>query len=125
MTIEKESVMKISRESALLAILCTADMISTLWLVASGRAVEANPLLAFYLNIGYTWFALVKCLLYLAPIYLLELLRPRRPRFVHILLRIGIMLYLFSYGAGVWWVNVRGGSASSPQHEASGRTTAI
>lgn len=99
--------MKFTWESTVLAFLCIADLAATVWLVASGQAREANPIMGFYFGIGVSAFILAKTLLTLAPIFVLELLRLHRPRTVQRLLRVGILLYVLTYGIGVWWTNSR------------------
>ena len=98
--------MKIARETWLLGLICLADMISTLLLVHSGAAVEANPVLSFFLDRGGVWFVIAKSLLFLGPLFVLELLRRRRPESVTRILRVGIVLYLVCYGIGAVHVNV-------------------
>jgi hypothetical protein len=96
---------EISRESWALGLICAADMISTIILVRAGRAVEANPILSFFMDRGIGSFFVAKSLLIIAPLFALELLRTRRPIFVKKMLRIGIALYLVSYGIGVIHLN--------------------
>ena len=105
--------MQISRESKILAGICLLDLVSTVWLVISGMAGEANPILRFYLDQGLAWFILMKCLLVIAPVYVLEMLRERRPRFIRGLLRACIALYLLCYGLGVWQVNQQDSAANA------------
>lgn len=97
--------MKIAKETWTLALICTLDMVSTAWLLAGGRAHEANPILRFYANSGLAAFIAFKSLLFVAPLYVLELMRRRRPRFIQRLLRFGIAAYLLGYGLGVLSVN--------------------
>jgi hypothetical protein len=99
--------MGITRESVLLVLICVADMVSTEWLLVQGRAVEFNPILRFYVDLGLIWFVAAKCLFSLAPIVGLEALRRASPRFVVRLMRMGIVLYLVSYGMGVWHANAQ------------------
>ena len=103
--------MMICVESVVLAIICTLDMLSTAWLVRNGIAKEANPIMQFYLDSGIYWFVFFKVLLYAAPIFVLELLRRRRPRSIRHILRLGVVLYLATYGLGVWQSN----QPTSPQ----------
>ena len=105
--------MLLSRESKILIGICLLDMISTVWLVTSGMAGEANPVMDFYLNTGLFWFILMKSLLVIAPVFVLELLRTRRPRFIRGLLRAGIALYLLCYSLGVWQVNQQQAAAQA------------
>ena len=97
--------MKFARETWILALLCSVDMISTALLLNAHIASEANPILRFYADLGLPAFISVKTLLFFGPLYVLELLRCHRPRFVVGMLRAGIVGYLLVYGIGVFHVN--------------------
>ena len=98
--------MRIAWESALLAAICAIDLASTMWLISRGAATESNPILAFYLTRGgAVSFAAVKLLLFLGPLFLLELFRCQRPQFVRSLLRVCIVAYVTIYVCGVAAVN--------------------
>jgi hypothetical protein len=103
--------MGIARETWALALICAADMVLTAWLVGTGQAKEANPIMRFYLDLGTSVFVAMKTLLFVAPLFVLELIRRRRPRLVQTLLRLGIALYLIVYSMGVLHVNAGKGSA--------------
>ena len=105
--------MHLSRESKILAGICLLDLASTVWLITSGMAREANPILGFYLDQGLACFIVMKFLLVVAPVYALEMLRVSRPRFIRGLLRAGIVLYLLCYGLGVWQVNQQNSAAQA------------
>lgn len=95
----------ISRESYVLGAICAADMISTILLVRSGRAIEANPLLTPFMERGLVCFFFAKSMLFMVPLFALELLRNKRPEFVKKMLRVGIAAYVLSYGIGVLHIN--------------------
>ncbi len=98
--------MRIAGESRLLALLCTLDLGSTVWMLTHNLATEANPLLRYYLDTGgLISFVGAKILLYLGPLYVLEMMRRSRPRFVQGLLRLAVCLYAASYVLSVWHVN--------------------
>ena len=112
--------MKIARETWLLGLICTIDMLLTAWLLGRGVAREANPVMRFYVDMGLPTFVAVKTLLYFAPLFVLELIRPRRPRFILALLRVGIAAYLIVYGIGVLGVNTSAmGVAAQEPHVSS------
>ena len=93
--------MVIAIESVVLGALCLFDLVSTVCLIHFGLATEANPLLDFYIrNGGMICFAAAKILLSMGPLFALEVIRRRRPRLVQGLLRLGIVLYLTTYGLG-------------------------
>ena len=96
----------ISRETWVLGLICAADMIYTIILVRQGRAVEGNRVLSYFMDMGMGWFVFAKSLLFIAPLFALELIRTRRPEFVKKMLRVGIAGYLISYGIGVAKLNM-------------------
>lgn len=106
---------RIAWESIILAAICAVDLASTMWLIANGFARESNPILAFYLNRGgAVSFAAVKLLLFLGPLFLLEIIRMQRPQFVRSLLRVGIVAYIAIYVLGSLAVNRTTSAAARP-----------
>lgn len=105
--------MKIAKETWLLGLICSLDMITTAWLLLTGKAQEANPILKFYVDLGLPAFIGFKTLLYVAPLYTLELMRRYRPRFILGVLRFGIAAYLLVYGIGVLRVNTQASNAGA------------
>lgn len=87
-------------ESLILAVLCTLDMISTLYLVRGRMAVEANPLMAPSLAHSDAAFLTLKGLSYMVPIVILELLRSTRGEFVRRALRVCVGGYVVLYIVG-------------------------
>lgn len=106
--------MRFSWESWLLALLCSIDMVTTAWMLNTRIASEANPIMGFYVSLGIPTFIVVKTLLFFGPLFVLEVLRRHRPRFIVGLLRAGILGYLLVYGVGVWQVNSASASAIAP-----------
>ena len=105
--------MVIIGETAVLALVCLADLLWTMWVVANGSAVESNPIMQFYLqNGGLVGFAAAKVLLFAGPIFALEVLRHRRPRMIRTMLRACIVLYVVAYTVGVVHVNAPAMAAS-------------
>lgn len=96
---------RVAWESTVLALICTADMIYTLWLVASGAATEANPIMGFYFEHSQNAFVGAKTLLIVGSICALEILRRKRPRTVQPIIRMGLVLYVVFYGIGLWYAN--------------------
>ncbi|MCC6730653.1 MAG: hypothetical protein IT208_15075 [Chthonomonadales bacterium] len=97
--------MRLAKESWLLVLIGGADLVSTLWLVRAGQAVEANPLMGYFLDRGVLPFVAAKMVLLACPLAVLEVARRRRPRFVTSMLRLGIVLYVGFYSAVVWHTN--------------------
>src|SRR4051812_35875559 len=84
-------------ETVAIAIICTIDLAHTIFFVASGRAVEANPLLAPVIAQSWLSFAFVKATSFLIPLLILEALRPLSPRFIKLALRAGAIAYMSVY----------------------------
>jgi hypothetical protein len=110
---ESGEMRKLSRESYILIGLCIADLISTLWLLAGGDAVEGNPIMNAVLSAGVAPFVMAKFAFVAVPLAIFEWARRRRPEFVLAMLRVTIVLYVSVYGAGVWRLN-----RSSPEERA-------
>ena len=89
--------LRISRESVVLAIICTLDMVSTAFLVRFRLAAEQNPLMAACLDRGLLFFFAVKLLSFVPFIVLVERYRRRNPAFVRAATRAAIVLYLCVY----------------------------
>jgi hypothetical protein len=96
---------EVSLESYVLGLICTIDMISTILLVRSGKAIEANPVLMPFMAHGIGCFFVAKTMLFVVPLFSLELFRNKRPLFVRKMLRVCIAAYLVSYCIGVMHVN--------------------
>lgn len=93
-------------ETIMLALIAYADTVSTLWLVNTGVAVEANPIMAFYLQQGALWFIGVK-LLMLLPAFVVDINKNRNPRRVRLSLRAALILYVCIYAFGTLAQTVR------------------
>lgn len=92
-------------ETMALALIGLADLIATVLLVQGGRFSEGNPILGFYMRAGLLPFMAAKALLTLGPLAVLEILRPRSPRFITAALRVGIAAYVAVYVVGVCEIN--------------------
>nr|WP_265101638.1 DUF5658 family protein [Fimbriimonas ginsengisoli] len=92
-------------ETLLLATICFADMIQTLVVVGSGKAVEANPVLARAMAYSPWAFVALKMVSFIAPLAAVELLRHRSPNFIRLALRIGAIGYLVVYIVGSLHIN--------------------
>lgn len=85
-------------ETTLLVVIGGLDLLSTVYLLATGKAHEANPLFAGLLNtVGVLGFILFKALMLAVPLTIAELARRRHPEFVRTALRIGIAAYVVLY----------------------------
>lgn len=88
---------KLARESYIILVICLLDLVATIWLVATHRAMEGNPVMSFYLDQGWDALIGVKLLLVVFPIFIAEWGRRYRPRFVRRMLRFTIAAYLGIY----------------------------
>src|SRR5436309_15545389 len=96
---------KISRESWILSIICVLDLTTTIWLVSMHGAREGNTLMSYFLEVGFGPFILAKTAMFMIPIALLEWARRSNPKFVIGTLRCGIALYVGIYTMGVFSIN--------------------
>src|SRR2546423_9516631 len=82
-------------ETVILASVGCLDLMYTIYLLGSGQAWEANPLMASVLhNAGPPAFVAVKGLLLGGPLVIAEFARREREPFVRGALRVGIFLYI-------------------------------
>jgi len=94
-------------ETTCLAAIGLADLLSTVYWIATGHAMEANPLMARVLTALGPWgFALLKAALLGGPLAVAEWARRRHPRFVRWALRAAIVLYVGAYALN--WVRANG-----------------
>ena len=92
-------------ESVLLVLVTMADIAWTIYVVGTGAAVEANPLMARLLEHGPAVFTFVK-LLYLLPLLLVcEWLRTFQPRFATTAVRLALWGYVAIYMIGEFRLN--------------------
>ncbi len=93
-------------ETILLVTLCTWDMLYTLYCVRTGVAREQNPILKGSLDQSNWAFLLLKGATFLVPIWLLEIIRTIRPKFVTSVMRCGFLAYAAIYIGGSILVSV-------------------
>ena len=86
--------LKVSAESLILVAICLADMISTLFFVLRGSAVEQNPIMAACLDKGPLVFVLVKIASFLPFVLAIELYRKKNAIFARLACRSAIAAYL-------------------------------
>ncbi len=85
-------------ETTCLMVLGILDMLSTVYLLATGQAREANPLFDGILHtFGPLGFIVFKALLLGGPLAVAEWARKRNEPFVRSALRLGILLYIGFY----------------------------
>lgn len=101
-------------ESLALLMIAAADSLWTLIVVGRGDAIEANGIMAFYLEYGAMYFVAAKLLITIGALLLLWGFYSRRlwpryikrpPRFYQQLLRVAIMGYIVVYALLVVRVN--------------------
>jgi hypothetical protein len=93
-------------ETVILALLAMADLIYTAFGLATGRAVEGNPLMrAVLAGGGPTALIATKVLLVAAPLAIAEWARTSRPRLVVCALRVAIGAYVVTLLLGTAILN--------------------
>ncbi len=107
--------MRLAKESALLILIGSLDLYSTLAWVGSRGAQEANPVFQYYLMLGPFWFIVMKMVLLIGPLFLLEWAERRRPRSARMGARFAIVAYLALYVVGVARLNPQ---LLRPHHDA-------
>jgi hypothetical protein len=96
-------------ETGWLAAIGCIDLLTTMYLLSTGQAREANGLMAFFLHtFGGYGFVGAKAVMLGAPLATAELARKRNEPFVRSALRMGIILYLGMYAILFAQMNVRG-----------------
>lgn len=95
----------ISRESLALFLICFVDAMLTIVLVSTGRATEANPLMARCLERGYGFFFMFKMSTVAVAIIAAEMHRRRNPIFVKRLMQTAMTAYLGIYFTALLVVN--------------------
>lgn len=95
----REAPMRLLWETWIVGIIATLDCLSTIYLLHTGKAVEANPLLAHVAAWSLTAFFFLKMGLVIAPLWGLERIRrtPGKERFVRLVMRLGLIAYLVIY----------------------------
>lgn len=88
-------------DSLTLLTICLADMLSTLYFVHAHMAVESNPVMAYWLNMGDGPFCIAKILSFLPLLIVAAHYRQSRPKLVQLSLRGAIVLYLTIYVVAV------------------------
>ncbi|HLV79680.1 MAG TPA: DUF5658 family protein, partial [Chthonomonadaceae bacterium] len=74
--------MKLARESWIIATIALADLVTTIIFIQHHGAQEANPVFSRYWKMGIWPFIVAKSICVVAPLFVLEWARRRRPRFV-------------------------------------------
>ncbi len=97
--------LSICRESLALLLICFVDAMLTIVLVATGRATEANPLMARCLNYGYGFFFAFKMLTAIVAIAAAEIYRRRNPIFIKRLMQTIVTAYVGIYLTALLVVN--------------------
>ena len=90
---------RVSIESLILVTICLADMLSTLYFVLKGVAVEQNPLMAACIDHSPMTFVLVKMASFVPFVVAIELYRRRNPDFAIKACRWAIILYVITFTA--------------------------
>lgn len=89
--------LRVSTESLILIVICTLDMLSTLFFVNRGSAMEQNPLMAACLRHSVMTFVLVKIASFVPFVIAIELYRKKDAAFAQIVCRCAIVLYVVTF----------------------------
>jgi len=91
--------MRLLRETWIVGIIATLDCLSTIYLLHTGKAIEANPFLALVASWSLLAFFLVKMSFVIAPLGGLERIRriPGKERMVQRMMRGGLIAYTVIY----------------------------
>ena len=81
----------------MLFVICIADMLSTLYWVHAHMAVESNPMMEYWMRMGYGQFCAAKIISFLPLLFVAAYYRQSRPKLVALSLRGAIALYLTIY----------------------------
>lgn len=92
--------LNLAMETCILLAICLVDLVSTIWLVSTDRALEGNPIMAFYLQHSLCALVLAKVMIAGFAFFVVEWGRRRRPQFVRGLLRLAILAYISVYALG-------------------------
>lgn len=87
----------ISAESLVLISVCLADMLSTMYYVGAGVAVEQNPIMAYFMNIGMGIFVIAKLFSFIPFIVAVEIYRRNNPLFALKAIRLAIAAYVIVF----------------------------
>lgn len=106
---------RIAPESWIILFVGMLDLVTTLVWIGRHGAREANPIFQRYLEGGVAGFVLAKLACLLAPIFILEFARRRRPQFTLWASRFAIAAYLLFYAVGVVRLNMQSFRPRSPE----------
>ncbi len=85
-------------ETTIIVVICGLDLLSTVYLIATRTAREANPLFSNVLHsYGPVGFIFLKTLFIAVPLVTAELARGKHPQFVKNMLRLCIAAYILLY----------------------------
>lgn len=84
----------ISAESLVLISVCLADMLSTMYFVGSGAAIEQNPIMAYFMDMGMGIFVIAKLFSFIPFIIAVEIYRRNNPSYAIKAIRFAIAAYL-------------------------------
>lgn len=89
--------LKVSAESLVLIGICLADMISTLFFVLRGSAIEQNPLMKVCMDQSPWVFVLVKLASFVPFVFAVELYRRKNAAFARFACRTAIAAYVVTF----------------------------
>lgn len=108
--------LNLAAETYVLLAICLVDLVSTLWLISSNRAIEGNPFMAFYMAKGLWALAAAKISIALFSLSVVEWGRRYKPRFVLGVLRFAIIAYIGIYAVAFVNSNVLAAQRMPPSY---------
>jgi hypothetical protein len=98
--------MTVAKETKLICIICLMDLGLTWVLMATGRFIEGNPIMKFYLSHGLPAFVAAKLFFVAAPLAIAEWYRRFNPKLVSNTLKLTLYAYLGFYCTGLALANL-------------------
>lgn len=93
------------KEFIIISVIGLVDLISTVYLIESGKAVEGNPWIWSLANNPIAMFILIKSIFLFVPLIVLSLIYKYNKRFVLFSARFCIIAYLVMYIFGSYFIN--------------------
>lgn len=98
--------MAVAKETKLICLICAFDLAVTWVLIATGRFIEGNPIMKFYLQHGLLAFVAVKLFFIAVPLAIAEWYRRFNPKLVTGTLKLTMYAYLGFYCMGFALANI-------------------
>lgn len=94
-----------SQQSKILSWLILADAAWTVYVVSTGKALEANPIMAYFLSYSILLFVAVKIITLMALVIALEFVHYKQMKNAHRWSNVALVSFVLVYLIGVMGVN--------------------